>query len=352
MGESVAVAKEVDAKKSSLSTRNSSKSIHHVQNEHAMQLGSLGGVISNIRSNGGKPSVESIATQLSGMPTGAHAPALLALQQTHGNRYVQRVVAGIQAKLVVGQPGDKYEQEADRVADAVMRMPEPWVQRHTEIKEDKEKKLQTKTVVDQITPLVQRQIEPEEEEEVIQTERGSGQTPKASSGLEGQIRSLKGGGQPLPASTRAFFESRFGHEFSQVRLHTDHEAAEAARSVNAKAFTVGIDVVFGSGEYSPNTSGGRQLLAHELTHVVQQKHLSSPSINTNELGKDTTGNKNEQEADQLAKQFLSRNVEELSIKNMLMSDLMLLQCRCLPDTACSTSILDSLEEFEVSETAR
>ena len=71
-----------------------------------------------IKSNGSTPSVDSIATQLSSMPsTAQRAPVLLALQQTHGNRYVQRVVAGIQAKLKVGQPGDIYEQEADRVAE-------------------------------------------------------------------------------------------------------------------------------------------------------------------------------------------------------------------------------------------
>ncbi len=118
----------MDAKKEFSPTRGD-KNIQRHRNEPERQLGSLGGVIGNIRSNGGKPSVESMATQLSGMPTGERAPALLALQQTHGNRYVQRVVAGIQAKLVLGQPGDKYEQEADRVADAVMRMPEPGVQR-------------------------------------------------------------------------------------------------------------------------------------------------------------------------------------------------------------------------------
>jgi len=112
--------------------------------------------------------VESIATHLSSMHAAQRASALLALQCTHGNRYVQRVVAGIQAKLVVGQPGDKYEQEADRVADAVMRMPEPGVQRQVEPEE--EETLQSKPLANQITSLVQvqRQEEPEEEEEMLQ----------------------------------------------------------------------------------------------------------------------------------------------------------------------------------------
>lgn len=81
---------------------------------------------------------------------------------------------------------------------------------------------------------------------------------------------LSSPGQPLDASTRTFMEPRFGYDFSQVRVHTDKRAAESARAVNALAYTVGRDVVFGEGEYEPGTSMGRRLLAHELTHVVQQ----------------------------------------------------------------------------------
>ena len=110
----VAVAKEADKKKEFSPTKSDNDSIHRAQHEPEMQLGSLRDVMGNIRRDGGTPSVESIATQLSGMHTTQRAPVLLTLQQTHGNRYVQRVVAGIQAKLVVGQTGDIYEQEADR----------------------------------------------------------------------------------------------------------------------------------------------------------------------------------------------------------------------------------------------
>ncbi|HEX9868662.1 MAG TPA: DUF4157 domain-containing protein, partial [Candidatus Tectomicrobia bacterium] len=92
-------------------------------------------------------------------------------------------------------------------------------------------------------------------------------------------------GQPLDPATRAFMEPRFGHDFSHVRVHTDVEAAESARTVNALAYTVGRDVVFGLGQYAPGTVGGQRLLAHELTHVVQQvrsvgEHLgvSSPHV--------------------------------------------------------------------------
>src|SRR5712691_7910193 len=81
---------------------------------------------------------------------------------------------------------------------------------------------------------------------------------------------LSSPGQSLDAGTRAFMEPRFGHDFSQVRVHTDARAAESARAVNALAYAVGHDVVFGTGQYTPGTSEGQRLLAHELTHVVQQ----------------------------------------------------------------------------------
>jgi Domain of unknown function (DUF4157) len=83
---------------------------------------------------------------------------------------------------------------------------------------------------------------------------------------------LRSPGQPLGADTRAFFEPRFGHDFSRVRVHTDEQAANSARSVNALAYTLGRDVVFGTGQYSPGTTTGAELLAHELTHVVQQSN--------------------------------------------------------------------------------
>jgi len=91
---------------------------------------------------------------------------------------------------------------------------------------------------------------------------------------------LNSSGQPLDTGTRAFMEPRFGYDFSRVRVHTDARAAESARSVNALAYTVGRDVVFGTGQYAPNMSEGRRLMAHELTHVVQQQSSgTSPNAN-------------------------------------------------------------------------
>jgi len=213
----------------------------------------------------------------------------------------------LQAKLSIGQPGDVYEQEADRVADAVMRMPEPsvqrefapeeeeeeklqakplagqitplvQVQRQEETEEEEEETLQAKPLAEEITPLVQRQVELEEEEEELQAKATSGRISEVNSNLESHIQSLKGGGKPLPESERAYFEPRFGRDFGKVRVHTDTRAAGTARAVNARAFTVGQDVVFGAGQYATGISAGRRLLAHELTHVVQQKGTSSPII--------------------------------------------------------------------------
>lgn len=187
----------------------------------------------------------------------------------------------IQPKLTIGQPNDKYEQEADSVADRVMRMPDPQVQRTCTSCGDMEEEaaIQTKAIGDTITPLVQRQEEePEEEEEPAQAKSRNNKSPPlaAGSGLHSTINSFRGGGQPLPASTRSYFEPRFGKDFSDVRVHTGSTASEAANSINARAFTMGKDVVFGSGQYSPGTTTGKQLLAHELTHTIQQGKSTVP----------------------------------------------------------------------------
>ncbi|HHM05138.1 MAG TPA: DUF4157 domain-containing protein [Gammaproteobacteria bacterium] len=168
--------------------------------------------------------------------------------------------APIQAKLTVGAANDRYEQEADRVAAQVMRMPAtpamgapPRIQRLCAECEDE----------------LQRQVD-EEEEELVQAKAGPGGVASVPPGVSAQVQALRGGGQPLPAETRAFFEPRFGHDFSQVRVHADQRAAASARALNARAYTRGYDIAFGAGQYSPDTDQGRHLLAHELTHVVQQ----------------------------------------------------------------------------------
>ena len=234
MKESVAIAKEADTKKGFSPTK-SDNIVHRVRNEPERQLGSLRGVIDTIRSDGGTPSIDSIATELSSMPAAQRASVLLALQRTHGNRYVQHVVAGIQAKLKVGQPGDVYEQEADRVAEAVMRMLEPQVQRQIE----EEEQIQTKPLAEQITPLVQRQVkedeekkkeEEEEEEELIMAKELPGQTSEARPNPEARINAIRGGGQPIPASTRALHSLE-----TEANIAAEKVATEGTFSVHGKA---------------------------------------------------------------------------------------------------------------------
>ena len=97
--------------------------------------------------------------------------------------------------------------------------------------------------------------------------------PAAAPPIVGEV--LRVSGRPLDPATRAYMEPRFGHDFGRVRVHSDAKAAESARAVNALAYTVGRDVVFGAGQYAPTTSAGRRLVAHELTHVVQQRGVGA-----------------------------------------------------------------------------
>ena len=162
---------------------------------------------------------------------------------------------GIQTKLKIGEPGDKYEQDADRVADEVMRMPEP---------------------------SVQLQVEPEAEE-MVQRKASSNPTPLNSEQSPSEVTPiirevLNSPGQPLDPETQTFMESRFGHDFSQVQLHADNRAAQSAQAVNASAYTVGNHIAFGANQYQPHTFAGGRLLAHELTHVMQQNE-SAPQAN-------------------------------------------------------------------------
>lgn len=167
----------------------------------------------------------------------------------------------IQAKLTIGLANDVYEQEADRVADTVMRMSDPVVNDGASI--DTARALQS----------IQRQIQSpvKVEEELVRTKAASGHIPDTTPNVEAQINTVRGEGQPLSNSVRAFMESRFSDDFSGVRIHTDTPAAEMARAINSRAFTLGRDIVFGAGQYAPAMESGRWLLAHELTHYLQQR---------------------------------------------------------------------------------
>jgi hypothetical protein len=325
-----------------------------------------------------------------------------------GNRAMAQF---IQAKLTVSHPNDPYEREADRVADTVMRMPEPeasedeataiqpqslgpritpLVQRASEVDEEEaiaaqpalqrqlaeggedeeEAVVATKPLIHRLpepvleegaeeeagganpsvqrmqapdaeaeeangvttTPFIQRQAQEEEavqgkslpsqvprpsihlqrvcsacdaelrqqpatEDPRVQTTPVAGQpvgaqasvghppggrahAPPVTPAVAANIQALEGGGSPLSQATRAFFEPRFGADFSQVRVHTDARAAHTTHSVHARAFTVGRNIAFGTGQYAPHAHAGRQVLAHELTHVVQQHGRQPQRVQT------------------------------------------------------------------------
>jgi hypothetical protein len=283
---------------------------------------------------------------------GAASPRdILVLQRLAGNRALTRLIQSfgklrMQTKLTAGLAGDKYEQEADRVAEQVVSgQPSPvgsqtsnalapaptmggfavrsgasaGVNRQAEEEEEvqtkplaasitplvqrqaeDEEELQTKPLAASITPLVQRQAEEEEEE--VQTKSNlprpapacrpgqasagqGGQPPtsnfqlatsnpqagfEAGPDVESRLAAHKGGGSPLPDEVRAAMEPPFGADFSGVRVHTGGEADDLNRQLSAQAFTHGHDIYMAAGKYAPGTVAGNRLLAHELTHVIQQ----------------------------------------------------------------------------------
>ena len=158
------------------------------------------------------------------------------LQNALGNRAFGRL---LQAKLVVGGQNDRYEQEANRVANLIAHR--------------------------------QQQVN-------IQSGEAAGPVLEVKPQFETRLNILRGSGQSLAAPIRTFFELRFGRDLRQVQIHTGEHANELSETLNARAFTMGNDLVFGSGEYAPQTIEGRELIAHELTHVVQHQgpgHLLS-----------------------------------------------------------------------------
>lgn len=251
----------------------------------------------------------------------------------------------VQTKVKVGPPNDKYEQEADAMADKVMSMPAPkaareGIQRKGTVEHEE---AQTKPLASLITPLVQRmspeeeepqaksiqrmsseeeepqtkpiqrmsseeeepqtkpvqrmsseeeepqtkaiqrmspeeepQTKPiqrmssEEEEPQTKTIQKKGEGGEAGSSLESRLNASKGGGNALPTETQEFMGSRFGTDFSSVKVHTDSSAVQMNKELNSQAFAHGSDVYFNQGKYDTSSSSGKHLLAHELTHTVQQ----------------------------------------------------------------------------------
>lgn len=207
------------------------------------------------------------------------------LQRQMGNDAVGR---RIQAKLEISKPTDPFELEADFVADQIMGMPDrspaaapqtaaPQIQRMCTDCKDELAMRETAEGDEEEKPMAGLQAKAAEEEEeedagdiqLVRSRSPSANQPRAALNRSTVQDVLSSPGQPLDSGTRAFFEPRFGRDFSDVRLHTGPQAASSARAVNALAYTVGRDVVL-SERCSPSTSEGKRTLAHELTHVIQQ----------------------------------------------------------------------------------
>lgn len=253
------------------------------------------------------------------------------LQRLVGNQATQRLLrqtntsspSVVQTKMTVGAANDTYEQEADRVAASVVSdsPASSSVQRNEEegpiqtlrvqrqevegaedemegiqtmrIQRVEEDELQTKRIQreaseDELqTMRVQRQeVEGGEDEmEEIQTMRVQREEVDmmdsfdAGADVEKGIASTRGSGQALPDDTRGMMESKMGYDFSGVNIHTDSTSDSLNRSVSAKAFTTGSDVYFSQGAFNPGSKDGQQLIAHELTHVVQQGG-AAPKVQT------------------------------------------------------------------------
>ncbi len=205
----------------------------------------------------------------------------------------------IQTALAVSQSHDPAEQEAEHIADEVMADEMTPGDQHAE-GQGRSKRQTTRTVTmvhrcgatpcncsaeerehkaaeaaEQAIAMMRGGDKDEDAHEDRLARSAEGTTPPVGGVDRRQIAALSGG-SPLDAETRAFMEPRFGHNFGQVRVHTDEEAAASARTVRALAYTVGRDIVFAAGQYHPGTQSGRRLLAHELTHVVQQS--DSPTV--------------------------------------------------------------------------
>jgi hypothetical protein len=238
------------------------------------------------------------ATQSLGDRDSGSEPAagLLKLQHAVGNQAVQRLIQA--KKLNVGPAQDKFEEEAERVATRVTHSattPAPAASA-----------LQRERLAETITPLKVSQKSNKDDQTLHRkaTDTASdGGGFSVNTGFSRRLSESRGGGNPIPAATRVEMESKFGVDFRPVRIHTGNEATHLTRSVNSEAFTSGHDIYMGSGRFQPNSSKGRHLLAHELTHVVQQAGTAQGSG----IGGDV-------QADQLSRKKIYRQFDFLKIR--------------------------------------
>lgn len=261
-------------------------------------------------SDGAAPAAD-VASRAESRPQAREHP-LVAASRQHGNQAMQALVrhGTVQPKLRVGQEGGAAEREADRAAARAVdgrsvpeirqlnpapiqrKAAEPLIE-----EEEKEKVVEARAETLATDEKLREEAaaaqidaqEEEKEEEFVQTKAVPGQDPGAAVGASTATTAttatptstvLPSGspGEPLPAAPRRRLEGRFGRQFDGVRVHTDASADSAARSLGAEAFTHGQDIYFRSGRFQPDSQEGAQLLAHELTHTVQQRPAQSPRL--------------------------------------------------------------------------
>lgn len=227
----------------------------------------------------------------------------------------------IQTKLQTGTPGDRYEVEADKVADKVVNKPkgsllqskseeiqqkplaenismvqkqdmkeEETVQKKTEEKEEtvQKKEEEKETVQAKCKDCEDEgkvQKKSNDEEKPVQSKSDASQPKTSTSSLETNLSRSKGSGQKMEKSTQHEMEAGFGSDFSNVTIHTDSNAVQMSEELGAHAFTHGNDVYFNNGKYNPNTKEGKHLLAHELTHTVQQKGKTENNLQKKVINK-------------------------------------------------------------------
>lgn len=224
-------------------------------------------IVQSAKAQGSQTAEASTALQFQSVRPMQPQSPMARMQHAYGNQRMQRVLGGrcLQRKLTVNQPGDAYEQEADRVADIVMRMP------------DSAADLRSPgvTSLSSISTLRRCSCGQSSSSGECEECKAKGSLQRSCSAASTSTEAppivhevLRSPGQPLDQATRNFMEPRFGHDFSNVRVHTDARAAESARAVGALAYTVGNEIVLGSERQSEAVA--TRVLAHELTHVIQQ----------------------------------------------------------------------------------
>jgi len=215
------------------------------------------------------------------------------LQRDYGNHYVQRLVdhitkkqtEGAQTKLNVGPAGDKYEREADSVAKQVVRNigHGPLVETNAASEaSQRESSIELEDGDIQLEPLdIQRQeLTSDEEEDLLQAKPLDVQLKVGLEGglvepdIESDINAARGRGQSIPDTLRESMESSFGADFGGVRLHSDANSDSLNENLNSRAFTIGQDIFVRRQDAGLTSAEGKELLAHELTHVVQQSDQS------------------------------------------------------------------------------